>query len=45
MQDKQIVIEDGRKIKLLYPEKNQNCVLECEDGNLEMPAFILEFVE
>ena len=45
MQDKQFVIEDGRKIKLLYPENNQYCVLKCEDGDLEMPAFVLEFVE
>ena len=39
MQDKKIVIEDGRKIKLIYPEKNEKCLLECEDGTLEMPAF------
>lgn len=45
MQDKKIVIEDGRKIKLIYPEKNEKCLLECEDGILEMPAFILEFIE
>ncbi|MBR2786817.1 MAG: TIGR02677 family protein [Clostridia bacterium] len=45
MQDKQIVIEDGRKVKLLYPENKQKCILECEDGSLEMPAFVLEFVE
>lgn len=41
--NKQITTEDGRKIKLIYPQNNQRCVLECEDGNLEMPAFILEF--
>ena len=28
-----------------YPENNQNCVLKCEDGNLEMPAFVLEFID
>ncbi len=44
-QDKQITIEDGKKIKLIYPKDKERCVLECEDGKLEMPAFELEFVE
>lgn len=44
MKDKQITIEDGRKLKLVYPKANERCVLKCEDGNLEMPAFILEFI-
>ena len=43
-QNNQITIEDGRKIKLVYPENKERCVLECEDGNLEMPAFVLEFI-
>lgn len=42
--NKQITTEDGRKIKLIYPQGNKRCVLECEDGNLEMPAFVLEFI-
>lgn len=41
-QNKQITIEDGRKIKLIYPQNKERCVLECEDGNLEMPAVVLE---
>jgi len=41
-QNKQIIIEDGRKIKLVYPQNEERCVLECEDGRLEMPAFVLE---
>lgn len=45
MQDKRIMIEDGRKIELKYPEKNERCILRCEDGELEMPAFKLKFVE
>lgn len=45
MADKQIIIEDGRKIKLIYPQNNERCVLKCEDGNLEMPAFELQFLE
>ena len=40
----EIVIEDGRKIKLVYPENKKRCMLTCEDGTMEMPAFILEFV-
>ena len=43
MQNKELVIEDGRKIKLIYPEGNERCTLKCEDGDLEMPAFKLEF--
>ena len=34
--------EDGRKVLLQYPEKNKRCILKCEDGNLEMPAFVLK---
>lgn len=44
IKDNQITIEDGRKIKLIYPENGERCVLECEDGNLEMPAFVLQFI-
>lgn len=45
MQNHEIVIEDGRKIKLIYPQNKERCTLKCEDGNLEMPAFELEFIE
>lgn len=45
MADKQIIIEDGRKIKLIYPQNGERCTLKCEDGNLEMPAFELQFIE
>lgn len=45
MTNKEIVIEDGRKIKLIYPENNERCVLNCEDGKMDMPAFELEFIE
>lgn len=45
MTNKEIVIEDGRKIKLIYPKNNERCVLNCEDGKMEMPAFELEFIE
>ncbi len=43
--NKQITIEDGRKIKLICEEQRKRCVLRCDDGNLEMPAIILEFID
>lgn len=45
MANKQITIEDGRKIKLVYPQNGERCTLKCEDGTLEMPAFELVFLE
>ena len=45
MQNHEIVIEDGRRIKLIYPQNKERCTLKCEDGNLEMPAFELSFIE
>lgn len=45
MSDQKITIEDGRKVKLIYPQNGERCILECEDGNLEMPAFELQFIE
>ena len=43
--NKQITIEDGRKIKLIYEPQKGTCILKCDDGNLEMPAFVLEFID
>lgn len=34
--------EDGKRVELIYPENNRRCVLECEDGKMEMPAFVLK---
>lgn len=45
MPNKQITIENGKKIKLIYPQNKERCTLKCEDGELEMPAFELEFLE
>ena len=45
MNNNEIVIEDGKKIKLIYPKDKQRCTLKCDDGELEMPAFELEFIE
>ena len=36
--------EDGKTIILHMPDGNKVCKLNCEDGVLEMPAFVLEFV-
>jgi uncharacterized protein (TIGR02677 family) len=35
--------EDGRIFRLLEPEKNADCVLKCDDGQLKMPAFVIRF--
>ncbi|MBC7765043.1 MAG: TIGR02677 family protein [Hyphomonadaceae bacterium] len=40
--DKSAKTEDGRVYKLLWDEKSY-CTLQCTDGDLTMPAFILEF--
>ncbi len=40
--DKKGKTEDGKVYKLLWNE-NSYCTLNCTDGKLEMPAFILEF--
>ncbi|MBK5245157.1 MAG: TIGR02677 family protein [Eubacteriaceae bacterium] len=37
--------EDGRVFQVETPkESEKRCILRCEDGNLEMPAYILRFV-
>lgn len=41
--DRQGRTEDGRHFTLIFPEDGRRAVLRCEDGVLEMPAFILEF--
>ncbi len=35
--------EDGRIFKLINPKDNSRVVLKCEDGELDMPAYVLEF--
>lgn len=39
---KETKTEDGRIVKLVYPQEQKRCVLHCDDGDLEMPAFVLE---
>ncbi|NDL66789.1 TIGR02677 family protein [Anaerotalea alkaliphila] len=39
------VTEHGQKYRLLNPREQRRCVLESEDGSLEMPAYILQFEE
>ncbi len=36
--------EDGRNYKVISPDsRHKKCILHCEDGDLEMPAFTIEF--
>lgn len=35
--------EDGREFKLNEPKYGERCILKCEDGNLQMPAYKIEF--
>ena len=37
--------DDGRKVELIYPENNKRCILKCDDGELEMPAFVLKIAD
>lgn len=41
--DKKVKTEDGRTISLISPRNGQRCILDCEDGRLDMPAYILKF--
>ncbi|MEY8354102.1 TIGR02677 family protein [Lachnospiraceae bacterium 54-53] len=37
--------EDGRVCCVENPDTKEHCVVECEDGAFEMPAFVLKFEE
>ena len=41
--DRKAKTEDGRMISLISPGDGQRCILRCEDGELEMPAYLLRF--
>lgn len=43
MPGKAVKTEDGRVFRLLLPPDGRRCTLRCEDGDLEMPAYILKF--
>lgn len=44
--DKKGKTEDGRVYQVELPtERNKCCVLRCEDGNLEMPAYVIRFLD
>ncbi|KNZ43142.1 TIGR02677 family protein [Acetobacterium bakii] len=44
--DKKGKTEDGRVFQVELPkERNRRCVLRCEDGNLEMPAYVIRFLD
>lgn len=34
--------ENGKIIKIVNPEEKTKCIINCEDGDFEMPAFVLE---
>lgn len=42
-QNKTAKTEDGRVFKLLLPTSGERMVLRCEDGELDMPAYKLQF--
>jgi uncharacterized protein (TIGR02677 family) len=35
--------EDGRLYRVIFPKDNERVWLKCRDGNINMPAFIIEF--
>lgn len=35
--------EDGRKYRIMLPDKNMYCTLQSEDGSLNMPNYIIKF--
>lgn len=37
------VTEHGQKYKLLNPDESRRCILNADDGDIELPAYILEF--
>lgn len=37
------VTEHGKRFRLLNPDENSRCLLNCEDGIMELPAYILVF--
>ncbi len=41
--DKKAKTEDGRIVTLVLPQNGERCILKCEDGFLEMPAYTLKF--
>lgn len=37
--------EHGQRFKVLNPNEKKRCTLRCEDGEMDMPAYILKFEE
>jgi uncharacterized protein (TIGR02677 family) len=37
------VTEHGKRFRVLNPNEKRTCVISCEDGDLKLPAYILEF--
>lgn len=43
--DKQGKTEDGQQFCIVNPQEKEYCTLKCQDGEFQMPAFIIEFQE
>lgn len=37
--------DSGKRFKVVKPKDGRYCVLKSIDGELEMPAYVIEFVE
>lgn len=43
--DKKGKTEDGRIFQVEIPGDRRRCLLQCDDGNLEMPAYVIRFLD
>ena len=44
--DKKGKTEDGRLFQVEIPEdQRRRCLLRCDDGNLDMPAYVIRFLD
>lgn len=41
--NKRAKTEDGHTFRVVLPDPKKRCILRCNDGDLEMPAFIIQF--
>ncbi|WP_271629113.1 TIGR02677 family protein [Caldicellulosiruptor sp. DIB 104C] len=37
--------DSGKKFRVIRPQDDKRCILECTDGKMDMPAYVLEFVD
>jgi len=43
--DKKAKTEEGRIFRVEIPGDRRRCLLCCDDGNLEMPAYVIRFMD